>query len=96
MDLGSAQAVRRLVLKLPPASAWSARTQTVTVLGSTDGTTYSTVVGATGYRFDPATGNTVTVALPSSTSLRYLRLNVSANSGWPAAQFSEVEAYQTS
>jgi len=96
VDLGSAQAVRRLVLKLPPASAWSARTQTVTVLGSTDGSAYSTVVGATGYRFDPATGNTVTVALPSSTSLRYLRLSVSANSGWPAAQFSEVEAYQTS
>jgi len=96
VDLGSAQAVRRLVLKLPPASAWSARMQTVTVLGSTDGATYSTVVGATGYRFDPATGNTVTVTLPSSTSLRYLRLDVSANSGWPAAQFSEVEAYQTS
>ncbi|MFJ6895384.1 discoidin domain-containing protein [Streptomyces hokutonensis] len=96
VDLGSAQAVRRLVLKLPPASAWSARTETVTVQGSTDGSTYSTVVGATGYRFDPATGNTVTVALPSGTSLRYLRLNVSANSGWPAAQFSEVEAYQIS
>jgi hypothetical protein len=96
VDLGSAQAVRRLVLKLPPASVWSARTQTVTVLGGTDGSTYSTVVGATGYRFDPATGNTVTVALPSGTSLRYLRLSVSANTGWPAAQFSEVEAYQTS
>ena len=96
VDLGSAQAVRRLVLKLPPASAWSARTETVTVQGSTDGSTYSTVVGATGYRFDPATGNTVTVALPSGTNLRYLRLNVTANSGWPAAQFSEVEAYPTS
>ncbi|MDV9168669.1 discoidin domain-containing protein [Streptomyces sp. W16] len=96
VDLGSAQAVRRVVLKLPPASAWSARTQTVAVLGSIDGSTYSTVVGATGYRFDPATGNTVTVALPSGTNLRYLRLNVSANTGWPAAQFSEVEAYQTS
>ncbi|MEV0741931.1 discoidin domain-containing protein [Streptomyces sp. NPDC050549] len=96
VDLGAAQAVRRLVLKLPPASAWSARTQTVTVLGGTDGSTYSTVVGATGYRFDPATGNTVTVALPSGTSLRCLRLSVSANSGWPAAQFSEMEAYQTS
>lgn len=96
VDLGANQAVRRLVLKLPPASAWSARTQTVTVLGSTDGATYSTVVGSTGYRFDPATGNTVTVALPSSTNLRYLRLNVTANSGWPAAQFSEVEAYLSS
>ncbi|MFB6932543.1 discoidin domain-containing protein [Streptomyces chartreusis] len=96
VDLGSAQAVRRLVLKLPPSSAWGARTQTVTVLGSTDGSNFSTVVGATGYRFDPATGNTVTVALPGGTGLRHLRLSVSANTGWPAAQFSEVEAYPTS
>ncbi|WP_416959268.1 discoidin domain-containing protein [Streptomyces sp. Agncl-13] len=96
VDLGSNQAVRRLVLKLPPSSAWSARTQTLSVLGGTDGSTYSTVVGSTGYRFDPATGNTVTVALPSGTNLRYLRVDVTANTGWPAAQFSEVEAYQTS
>ncbi|MGW3106984.1 discoidin domain-containing protein [Streptomyces sp. NPDC001100] len=96
VDLGANQAVRRLVLKLPPASTWSARTQTLSVLGSTDGSAYSTVVGSTGYRFDPATGNTVTVALPSSANLRYLRLNVTANTGWPAAQFSEVEAYLSS
>ncbi|MER5544968.1 glycosyl hydrolase family 28-related protein [Streptomyces sp. NPDC002589] len=96
VDLGSAYAVRRLVLKLPPSSAWGARTQTITVLGSTDGSNYSTVVGAQGYRFDPATGNTATVAVPSGSDLRYLRLTVSANTGWPAGQFSEVEAYQTS
>ncbi|WP_405975072.1 discoidin domain-containing protein [Streptomyces sp. NBC_00988] len=96
VDLGSNQAVRRVVLKLPPSSAWGARTQTLSVLGSTDGSTYSTVVGSTGYRFDPATGNTVTVALPSGTNLRYLRLNVTANTGWPAGQLSEVEAYLTS
>ncbi|MGW2568979.1 discoidin domain-containing protein [Streptomyces sp. NPDC001537] len=95
VDLGSPQTVRRLVLKLPPSSAWGARTQTITVLGSTDGSTYSTVVGSTGYRFDPATGNTATVALPAGTSLRHLRLTVSANTGWPAGQFSEVEAYPT-
>ncbi|MCZ4610326.1 glycosyl hydrolase family 28-related protein [Streptomyces sp. Lzd4kr] len=96
VDLGSREAVRRLVLKLPPSSAWGARTQTVTVLGSTDGSNFSTVVGPTGYRFDPATGNTVTIALPAGTGLRHLRLSVSANTGWPAAQFSEVEAYPTS
>ncbi|MEU6373062.1 discoidin domain-containing protein [Streptomyces sp. NPDC046909] len=96
VDLGTSYAVRRLVLKLPPSAAWGARTQTVTVLGSTDGSTYSTVVGATGYRFDPATGNTASVSLPSGTNLRYLRLSVSANTGWPAGQFSEVEAYPTS
>ncbi|MFF7046849.1 discoidin domain-containing protein [Streptomyces griseorubiginosus] len=95
VDLGASQTVRRLVLKLPPSSAWGARTQTVTVLGSTDGTGYSTVVGAQGYRFDPATGNTATVSLPAGTNPRYLRLSVSANTGWPAGQFSEVEAYST-
>ncbi|MCX5330045.1 discoidin domain-containing protein [Streptomyces sp. NBC_00140] len=96
VDLGSTEAVRRLVLKLPPSSAWGARTQTITVLGSTDGSTYATVVGSAGYRFDPATGNTATISLPGSTSLHYLRLSVSANTGWPAGQFSEVEAYPTS
>lgn len=93
VDLGSSYAVRRVVLKLPPSTAWGARTQTVTVLGSTDGSAWSTALGAQGYRFDPATGNTATVSLPSGTNLRYLRLSVSANTGWPAGQFSEVEAY---
>ncbi|MGW7822321.1 discoidin domain-containing protein [Streptomyces puniciscabiei] len=96
VDLGSSYPVRRLVLKLPPSSAWGARTQTIAVLGSTDGSNYSTVAGSQGYRFDPATGNTATVALPGTTSLRYLRLTVSANTGWPAGQFGEVEAYLTS
>ncbi|MEV7737562.1 discoidin domain-containing protein [Streptomyces sp. NPDC088921] len=96
VDLGSVETVRRLVLKLPPSSAWGARTQTLTVLGSTDNNSYATVVGAQGYRFDPATGNTATVSLPGGTGLRYLRLSVSANTGWPAGQFSEVEAYSTS
>ena len=93
VDLGSAQAVRRLVLKLPPQTAWGARTQTLSVQGSTDGSAYTTVVAAKDYRFDPATGNTVTVSLPSGTTLRHLRLHVTGNTGWPAAQFSEVEAY---
>ncbi|MGW4198802.1 discoidin domain-containing protein [Streptomyces sp. NPDC005004] len=96
VDLGSSYGVRRLVLKLPPSSAWGARTQTIAVLGSADGSGFSTVVGAKDYRFDPASGNTATVSLPSGTNLRYLRLTVSANTGWPAGQFSEVEAYQTS
>ncbi|MET7696523.1 discoidin domain-containing protein [Streptomyces sp. NPDC005485] len=93
VDLGSTQPARRLVLKLPPAAAWQTRTQTLSVQGSTDGSAYTTVVASHDYRFDPATGNTVTVTLPGSSNLRYLRLNVTANTGWPAAQFSEVEAY---
>ncbi|MET7616729.1 discoidin domain-containing protein [Streptomyces sp. NPDC005408] len=95
VDLGGASEVTRLVLKLPPPAAWQARTQTLAVLGSADGSSWSTLLAATGYRFDPATGNTVTVRLPAGTSTRHLRLTVTANTGWPAAQFSEVEAYRS-
>ncbi|MFG3282421.1 discoidin domain-containing protein [Streptomyces sp. NPDC048111] len=93
VDLGSVRAVGRLVLKLPPATAWGARTQTLSVLGSADGGAYGQLVASRGYNFDPATGNQVAIALPAGTSTRYLRLTVTANTGWPAAQFSEFEAY---
>ena len=93
VDLGSTQAVTRLVLDLPPSSAWATRTQTLSVLDSTNGSSYATVVGSAGYTFNPSTGNTVTINLPSGTSTRYLQLNFTANTGWPAAQLSELQAY---
>ncbi|MEV0127670.1 hypothetical protein AB0H83_04300 [Dactylosporangium sp. NPDC050688] len=42
--------------------------------------------------FDPASGNTATLSFPAVT-VRYLRVTVTANSGWPAGQLSELEAY---
>ncbi|GAA4188273.1 hypothetical protein GCM10022252_23210 [Streptosporangium oxazolinicum] len=92
VDLGSTQSVGRVVLKLPPAAAWATRTQAVTVLGSTDGTTFTNVVGSATYTFNPATGNTATITFPA-TSRRHLRLTFTANSGWPAGQLSEFEVY---
>ena len=92
VDLGSAQTVGRLVLKLPPASAWATRTETLSVLGSTDDSGFGTIKGSAGYSFDPSSGNTVTINV-TPTSTRYLRLTFTANSGWPAAQLSELEAY---
>ncbi len=91
VDLGAATSVRRLVLKLPPATAWGARTQTLSVSGSNDGGGFSQLVGSTGYRFDPASGNQVTV--PVTANQRYLRLTFTGNTGWPAGQLSEFEAY---
>jgi hypothetical protein len=89
-DLGQASTVGRLVLKLPPG--WEARTQTLSVAASTDGTSYATIVNPADYRFDPATANTVTIGVPAGTH-RYLRLNITANTGWPAGQLSEFEVY---
>ncbi len=87
-DLGAAVAVNQLVLRLP--AGWGARTQTIAVQASTTGTSFSSVIGATGYNFAPSANNTVTIALPATTT-RYVRLNFTANTGWPAAQVAEFE-----
>jgi hypothetical protein len=92
VDLGSSQTVGSIVMDLPPSSAWGTRTQTITVQGSTDGSTYSTLVGSANYTFNPSTGNTVTVTFPA-TSVRYLKLTFTANTGWPAGQLSELLVY---
>jgi hypothetical protein len=93
VDLGATRAVGRLVLKLPPATAWSTRTETFSVLGSTDNAGYATLSASAGHTFDPGTGNTVTITLPSGTSTRYLRLTFTGNTGWAAGQLSELEVY---
>ncbi|WP_248965035.1 galactose-binding domain-containing protein [Sphaerisporangium perillae] len=91
VDLGSALSVNSVVLKLP-TSGWGARTQTLTVQGSTNGSTFSTIVASAGYAFAPASNNTVTIDFGATTT-RYVRLNITANTGWPAGQLSEFEVY---
>ena len=93
VDLGSTQSIGSVTLDLPPASAWSTRTETLSVLGSTNGTTFSQLVGSAGYTFNPSTGNTVTISLPSGTSDRYVELSFTGNTGWSAAQLSEFEVF---
>ncbi|MEU8271498.1 discoidin domain-containing protein [Sphaerisporangium sp. NPDC049002] len=91
VDLGSAVSVNSVVLKLPPSTSWATRTETLVVQGSTNGT-FSDIVGSAGYTFNPATGNTVTINFTATTA-RYVRLNITGNTGWPAGQISEFEVY---
>ncbi len=84
--------VGKVTLKLPPSSAWGTRDQTLSVLGSADGSSYTTLAASKAYTFNPASGNTVTITFPAKNE-RYLRLNITANTGWPAGQVSEFEAY---
>jgi hypothetical protein len=93
VDLGSVQSIGSVTLDLPPSSAWATRTQTLSVLGSTNGTSFSQIAASAGYTFNPATGNTVTISLPSGTSARYVQLSFTANTGWSAAQLSEFEVF---
>lgn len=91
-DLGSVQAVYKIVLRLNPT--WEARTQTLSVLTSTDNGTYSTVKASDTYNFNPSTGNTVTITF-TETNARYVRLNFTANSGATGGQAAEYEVYGT-
>ncbi|MFJ5113678.1 CARDB domain-containing protein [Streptomyces sp. NPDC088551] len=90
VDLGSEVRTDRVVVKLP--ASWEARTQALAVQGSTDGSTFSTLSAAQGQAFAPGSGNTVTIDFTVAT-VRYVRLNITGNTGWPAAQVSEFEVY---
>jgi len=92
VDLGAATSVSKITLDLPPSSSWATRTQTLSVLGSTNGSTFTTLVGSANYTFNPATGNTVTITFTSA-SERYVRVNITGNSGWPAGQVSDFQIY---
>ncbi|MEW2145093.1 CARDB domain-containing protein [Micromonospora vinacea] len=91
VDLGSSQSVNQVVLKLP-TSGWGTRTQTLSVRGSANGSSFTDLVGSQTYTFNPASGSTATINF-SSTSTRYVRITITANSGWPAGQLSELEVY---
>ncbi|MGP3914514.1 discoidin domain-containing protein [Nonomuraea sp. 10N515B] len=86
VDLGVSASVNKLVLKLP--SGWPSRTQTLTVQGSTNGSAFSTIVASATYTFNP----TGTITFAAATA-RYVRLQITANTGWPAGQVSEFEVW---
>ncbi|MBM9436364.1 discoidin domain-containing protein, partial [Streptomyces bryophytorum] len=93
VDLGGAATVKRIVVDLPPSTAWATRSQTIAVQGSTDGGTFSTLLSAAAHTFDPAAGNTSTLTLPSAVTTRYVRLVFTANTGWPAGQASGLHVF---
>jgi hypothetical protein len=93
VNLESVQTLGSITIDLPPSSAWNTRTQTLSVLGSTNDTTFSTLVASATYTWNPSTGNTVTIPLPSGTSDQYVELSFTANSVQNGAQASEILIY---
>src|SRR5690606_39701884 len=85
VDLGSTHRVSRVVLKLPNDPAWATRTQSLSVSGSSDGTESNTLVATAAYVFNPAAANSVTINFAEAAT-RFLRVNVTGNTGWNAAQ----------
>jgi hypothetical protein len=94
VDLGSSVSVGRIVMDLPPSSSWGTRTQTITIQGSTDGSSYTTLAASTGYTFNPSTGNSATVSFTAA-KVHYIKLTFTNNTAWPAGQLSELRAYSS-
>jgi len=86
--------VDRVVLELP--QGWGDRDQTIEVDGSTDGSTWTTLVPSATYLFSAnnADGNNVvTISIPSDPTVSYLRLDVSNNTVQGAPQIAEFEVF---
>ncbi|WP_040949922.1 discoidin domain-containing protein [Gorillibacterium massiliense] len=92
VDLGEAKKVTGIALKLPPQDAWESRDQIIEVSASTDGQTFTTIKAAEPYTFDPKKDNVVSIDF-AETPAQYVRVTITGNTAWPAAQVSEFEVY---
>jgi len=86
VDLGAVVPVGRVVLELPPS--WPSRTQTLSVLGSVDGSSFVVLSASASRLFAPS----ASISFASS-SARFVRLQISANTGWPAGQLAGFGVY---
>ena len=91
VDLTETHAVNKIKIKVP--SGWSDRSETIALLGSTDGSQFTVIKAAQAYQFTAAGASTVSIDFPA-TSYRYIRLTVSTNSGSGEAQLGEVLVYK--
>jgi hypothetical protein len=89
--LAQAAPIGRIVLELP--QAWGARSQTIEVDASTNGSTWTTLAPSATYQFT-AGSNTVTLSCPAATE-SYLRLDISGNTVQGAPQVAEFQAYSS-
>jgi hypothetical protein len=93
LHLAQSAPVDRLVLELP--QGWGARHQTIGVDYSADGQTWTQLVAPTAYLFSPtgtAGNNVVDISVPSTT-MSYIRLDVSNNDVQGAPQIAEFQVY---
>ncbi|WP_239470274.1 CARDB domain-containing protein [Archangium violaceum] len=92
VNLGGNHDITSVVVQLNPDSVWGTRTQNIAVLGHNASTsTFSTLVAAQTYTFDPASGNQVTIPLTATAS--EVRLQFASNSGAPGGQVAEFQIF---
>ncbi|MEU6382055.1 discoidin domain-containing protein [Streptomyces bauhiniae] len=90
VDLGSSVKVNQVALRLP--GGWPSRSQTLKIQGSTDNQNFTDLTASKAYTFDSGSDQSAVISLDTTTT-RYIRVLITANSAWPAGQLSELEVY---
>ncbi|MFI5976143.1 discoidin domain-containing protein [Streptomyces sp. NPDC051452] len=90
VDLGASIKVNQVALRLP--TGWPSRTQTLKIQGSTDNQNFTDLTASKAYTFDSGHNQSTTIDFDTTTT-RYVRALITANTGWPAGQLSELEVY---
>jgi hypothetical protein len=90
VDLEKKAALSSITLKLNPRKIWTGRTQTLSVLVSDDGTTFTEAVASADYDFTPLEGGNA-VSIPVKAAARYVRVSFTANTEATAGQIAEFE-----
>jgi hypothetical protein len=94
VDLGAVTTVGRFDFRLPQASDWNERTETFTILGSTNGTSFFTIRPSATYTFNANSSSDDSASLAvDPVHTRYIELSFTATDGWPAAQLGELDVY---
>lgn len=76
-------------IRLNPDPAWSSRIQNIQMLGhNQDSNTFTNLVSAKDYTFDPATGNIVSI--PVNAKVSSIQLVITSNTGANGAQVAEL------
>ncbi len=89
LNLVEATVPTSFTLRLNPATIWGKRNQTFSILYSADGISFEELVPAAEYTFDPDTGNSAEIPLPSQ-SLVSIKLVFTKNTGAAGAQVAEA------
>ena len=84
--------VHTIRIALNPSTLWGKRTQTMSIETSMDGENYTELVPMTDYEFDPDTGNEITIPV-DNVEAKYVRLNITKNTGAVSGQVAELEVY---
>ncbi|GLY15903.1 hypothetical protein Kisp01_29180 [Kineosporia sp. NBRC 101677] len=92
VDLGQVTTVGRVALS-SPSFGWGPRTQTITVLGSTDGSSYRTLKGSSAYQF-PNSGSQATATF-TPTATRYLQLRFTGATQYGSAQLAGLSVHSS-